>query len=257
MSHKSFAKIRVISITLFVGGLVSAAATYSWQRRDAVKLRPATGFTIVTRQTTTFTDPTIKKGPDQIEHVISIRYQKSDGTWKQITTYRNRIGATIKKDIGFGIPGRGVFQIDKARGVLNFLSPMPPREKTSFVPITDGHASPNFLRDDWVQGYATYVLRFTDDDGGGYVDMYFAPELDGQPLRKVTVFKGGVGIEEAIQIKLGDPDSRAFGSLPEWLVDYDRFKEKIQAMEEHGKPEIAESLRRQLQQQLLKQVQDQ
>jgi hypothetical protein len=257
MSEKSFAGFRVISISLFVVGLMSAAVAYSWQRRDAVKLRHAKGFTIVTRETTAFSDPTIQRGPEQIDHVITVRYQKSDGTWKQIRTYRNSGGSVVKKDIGLGIPGRGVFQIDRQRGVLHFISPMPARENTSYVPISDGRDSPNFLKDDSVQGYATYVLRFPDDDGSGYVDMYFSPELDGQAIRTVTVFKGGVSIAEAIQIKFGDPDDRAFGSLPNWMVDYDHFQEKIRAMEDNGKPEIAAALRRQLEQHLSKQVQDQ
>lgn len=257
MSHKSFARFKIISIAIFILGLVSAAAAYAWQRRDAIKLRPAKGFTIITRETTTLSDPTIPRGPKQIDHVITVRYQKSDGTWKQVRSYRNDSGTVLKKDIGFGIPGRGVFQIDKERGVLQFVSPMPPKEKTSYVPINDGHASPNFVRDDVVQGYVTYVLHFPDDDGGGYVDMYFAPELDGQPIRTVTVSRSGVSIAEAIEIKLGDPDDKVFGTLPKWMVNYDRFKEKIQAMEDTGKPEVAAGLRRQLEQQLLKQVQDQ
>jgi hypothetical protein len=258
MSQKFLVRFRMISIAVFIVGLLSAAVAYSLQLRGAVKLRHARGFTIVTRETTTFSDPTIKRGPEQIDHVIDVRYQKSDGTWKEVRTYRNATGSVVKKDIGFGIPGRGVFQIDRERGVLNFLSPMPPKEKTSYIPISDGHHSPNFLRDgELVQGYATYVLRFPDDDGGGYMDVYYAPELDGTPIRRVTVFKGGVGIAEAIQIKLGDPDDRAFSSLPKWLIDYDRFKEKIQAMEDSGKPEVAEALRRQLEQYLSQQAQDQ
>ena len=58
-------------------------------------------------------------------------------------------------------------------------------------------------------------------------------------------------------MKPGDPDEGVFGSLPKWLVNYDRFKEKIVAMEESGKHEAAEAMRHELDEQLARQVRDQ
>jgi hypothetical protein len=96
MSQRSLVRFRIISTAVFVVGLVSAAVTYSLQRQDSVKLRHARGFTIVTKETTTFSDPNIHHGPQQIDHVITVRYQKSDGTWKSIRTYRNASGSVVK-----------------------------------------------------------------------------------------------------------------------------------------------------------------
>jgi hypothetical protein len=112
------------------------------------------------------------------------------------------------------------------------------------------------LKDDWVQGYQTYVLRFLDQEGG-YTDMYCALELDGEPIRTVTVSPNGIFLEEAVQIKLGDPDDRVFGPLPNLLVNYDHFKSKIAAMEEAGKHDSAEAMQRELDEQIAKEIKDQ
>ena len=97
------------------------------------------------------------------------------------------------------------------------------------------------------------MLRFPDDDGG-YYEMYCAPELDGEPIRKVSASPGGVTIDEAVKITLGNPDDKAFGSLPNLLVSYDLFKSKIAVMEERGNHEAAEAMRRQLEEQIAKQI---
>jgi len=186
----------------------------------------------------------------KIAYKITVRYQRSDGSWRQIRKYYNGLGQIIKKDLGFAVPGRGVFRIDQERGVLDFLSSMPTKEKTSYVVITDGHDDPHFVRDDNVQGYATYVLRFSDKDG--YTDLYYAPQLDGEIIKEVHVSGNSVAINELIQITLGDPDDRVFASLPRLVVNYDHFKEKIAAMEEGGKHEAAEAMRRQLEEELAK-----
>ena len=254
MSHKSFARFRAISIAIFVIGAVSAGFAYSLHKRNGPQLRHRKGFTLKMESTWI---PVIPRQPGPLERVSakSIRYQRSDGTFKGVGVYYNASGIVVKKDIALGIPGQGVFSINNSHGPLNFLSSMPPKEKTSYVPITDGHNYPNFLRDDWVQGYQTYVLRFPDEEGG-YVEMYCAPELDGQELRTVSVSPGGVSIDEVVQITLGDPDDRVFGPLPNVLVNYDLFKRKIAVMEEAGKHDSAVAMQRELDEQIAKQAQE-
>ena len=250
MSERSFAKFKLISIAVFIFGLVSAALAFSFHQVNGKKVRHAKGFTLITRDTAMpFTwSP---DGPNIIKYSICVRYKKSDGPWKQVRKYYNSKDEVVKKDIGVGIPGQGVFKVDIANRVLEFLSSMPPVEKTSYVPINDGHDHPNFLKDDLVHGYQTYVLRFPDQDGG-YLDIYFAPELDDTPIREVSVSPLGTGITELIDIKMGDPDERVFSGLSKWLVSYDRFKWKIATMEEAGKHEAAESLRKELAEQIAK-----
>ena len=256
MSHKSFARFRAISIALFVIGVVSAGFAYSLHKRSGPQLRPRKGFTLRTRDTNMLFVPRLHPFPNEIAYAETIKYQRSDGTFKAVTIYHNANGKVVKKDITLGVPGQGVFKISNSQGPLEFLSAMPPKEKTSYVPIYDGHSHPNFLRDDWVQGYQTYVIRFPDDDGNGYSDMYYAPELDGQPIREVTVSIGGVSIVETVQITLGDPDDRVFGPLPNLLVDYDFFRSKIAIMEESGKRDTAEALQRELDEQIAKQAKE-
>ena len=126
---------------------------------------------------------------------------------------------------------------------------MPPKEQTSYVQITDGRDHPNFLKEEVVQGYATYVLRFLDEDGG-YVDLYRAPELNNRTIKMVKVSNSGVAVEEPVQIILSDPDEKIFEHLPNWHVRYGRFEEKIKAIEEGGQPETAKAMRQQMERQI-------
>jgi len=254
MSQKSFARLRLISIAIFVVGAVSAVVAYSLHKRSVPELRHRKGFTLRIRSTST--PNTLRKpGPKEITHANTTRYQRSDGTFKQVRTYYNAKNAAIKKDILFGIPGQGVFEISNPRGPLNFLSSMPPKETTSYVAANDGHTEPNFSRDDWVKGYETYVLHFPDPDGG-YTDMYCAAELDGAVVKTVSVSNGAVSIDEVVEITLGEPDERVFGPLPPALVNYDLFRSKIAAMEESGRHEAAEAMQRELEEQIAKQMKD-
>lgn len=255
MSHRSFARCRAISIAIFVIGAVSAGFAYSLRKANGPTLRQRKGFILTTKTTTT---PVIPRQslPREITHSNSIRYQRSDGTFKEVQTYYDSNDALVKKEILLGIPGQGVFKINNPQGPLQFLSSMPSREESSFVHIVDGHSHPNFVRDEWVKGQQTYVLRFPDQDGG-YFEMYCAVELDGEPLRRVTVSPGGVSIGELVEITRGDPDDKVFGPLPKLLVNYDLFKNKIAKTREAGNYEVAESMQRQMDEQVAKQMQEQ
>ncbi|HKY30312.1 MAG TPA: hypothetical protein VJM12_20440 [Pyrinomonadaceae bacterium] len=251
MSHKSFSRFRLISIAIFVAGVVSIGFAYSFRPGQGPAQRQRKGFTLRTKTTTAPTTPR-ETGPREGVSSQTIKYQKSDGTFKQVTTYYNADGAVVKKQIVLGIPGQGVFGINNPQGPLDFLSAMPPKEKSSYVTVDDGHRQPNFVRDDWVQGYKTYVLRFPDQDGG-YLELYCAPEFDGQPIKEVNVSAGSTSITELVQITLGDPDDRAFGRLPKTLISYDLFKQKIAAMEAIGKNDAAKAMQRELDEQIAKQ----
>lgn len=250
-------KVKLLSVALLVIGIVSVSVAYSFQRSNALKRRHAKGFTIVTKETVTMNDPRMQTEPRQADYVITVRYQKSDGTWKEVRTAYKVGDKVLREQISFGIPGRGVFQVDKDQGVLNFLSQMPPKEETSYVPITNGRDNKRYSRDDVVQGYKTYVLHYVIGEDGSYEDEHYAPDLDGYAIKSFKFAPYGSSVTEAIQITLGDPDESMFGSLPNWLVDYDRFKNKIQAVEDDGHHETAEAMRRQLEQELAKKIRDQ
>ena len=246
MSHRTFARFRVISITLFVLGLVSAAVAVS-TRQQTTRKRHAKGFTLVTKETIT---PTNGAGSRQMGYVITVRYRSSDGTWRQVRTYRDSNGKVLKREIGFGLPGSGVFRMDTRSRVLEFLSAMPPKDETSYVPIIDGHSDPHFVRDDTVQGYSTYVLRFSEQDGG-FTEIYYSPELDNTPIKRVTISPAGTSIMEPVSIVSAEPNESVF-VFPQWIVNFDHFKEKIRTMEESGNHEAAQALQRQLDEQLAK-----
>lgn len=251
MKYRFLERLPVLSLALFIAGIVSVTLAYSLTQTIKQNLRPAKGFTIVTKQTITMTDPKMQAEPQQADHVITVRYQKSDGAWKEVRTSYKTSGRIIREDISFGVPGRGVFQVDTTRKVLTFISQMPGKEVTSYVAETDGRDNPRFLKDEMVKGYKTYVLRYILSNGS-YEDEYYAPALDGYPIKTVAVAPYGSSITEMIQIAEGDPNDSVFTSLPDWPANYDLFKDKIQAMENEGKRETAEFMRRELERNIKK-----
>ena len=250
MSEKVFVRFKIISVAIFILGLVSVALALTIQQTDTPKMQPAKGFTLRSRSVVTLTVPR-QPGPKEIAYSEAVRYQKSDGTFREVRRYLNVDGKVLKKSILVGIPGQGVFSIDLPKGTLSFVSAMPSKDKTSVVRLTNGRDQPNFLKDDWVKGYSTYVLRFTDQEGG-YSDIYFSPDLNNQPLRRVDVSPHAVAVEEVFEIQLGDPDERAFATLPKWVVNYDLFKFKIAEMEKAGNHSAAAAMRRELDEQIKK-----
>jgi hypothetical protein len=249
--NKAFSRrIRFLSIALFVTGVVSAVIAYALPQKGP-KMRPAKGFTIVTKETIKLHDPKEQANPRQSDYVIRIRSQKSDGSFKEVRTAYKNDGKVIKEQITFGIPGDGVYQ-DLGKGELEFLSSMPSTEITSLVPIVDGHSDPRFVREEVVQGYNTYVLRYEVDKDGSYEEEYYAPELDNNAIRGVKVAPHGVSTTEMVQLTLGNPADDVFTSVPKKPVKYDAFKNKMKALEEDGKHEAVDAMHRDLERRLSK-----
>jgi len=243
-------RIRILSILLFVTGVVSAVIVYALPPKGP-KTRPAKGFTIVTKETIKLNDPKEQAKPQQADYVITVRSQKSDGTWKEVRTRYKNDGKVIREHTSFGIPGNGVYQ-DSGNGQLEFLSAMPSTDVTSFVPIVDSHSDPKFAREEVVQGYNTYVLHYEVDKDGSYEEEYYAPELDNYPIRSVKVAPHGVSTTEMVQLTFGNPANDVFTSVPKGTVKYDAFKNKMKALQDDGKHEAADAMRRDLDRQLSK-----
>jgi hypothetical protein len=244
MNNTLSRRFRVLSIALFLTGVVSAVIAYALPSKGP-KTRPAKGFTIVTKETIKLSDPKAQANPLQSDYVITVRNQKSDGTWKEVRTAYKNDGKVIREQTSFGIPGNGVFQ-DSGKGELEFLSAMPSTDVTSFVPIVDSHSDPRFVREEVVQGYNCYVLRYEVDKNGSYEEEYYAPELNNYPIRSVKVAPYGVSTTEMVQMTLGNPADEVFTSVPQKPVKYDAFKNKMKAMEDDGKHEAADAMRRDL-----------
>ncbi len=243
-------RIRILTIILFVTGVVSAVIAYALPPKEP-KTRPAKGFTIVTKETIKLNDPKAQANPQQSDYVITVRSQKSDGTWKEVRTAYKNDGKVIREHTSFGIPGNGVYK-DSGKGELEFLSAMPSTEVTSLVPIVDSHSDPRFVREEVVQGYNTYVLRYEVDKNGSYEEEYYAPELDNYPIRSVKVAPHGVSTTEMVQLTLGNPADDVFTSVPIGTVKYDAFKNKMKALKDDGKHAAADAMRRDLDRQLAK-----
>lgn len=249
--NKMFSRrIRFLSIALFVTGVVSVVIAYALPAKGP-KTKPANGFTIVTKETIKLNDPKAQANPMQTDYVFTVRSQKSDGTWKEVRTAYKNDGKMIKEQITFGIPGNGVFQ-DTGNGELEFLSAMPSKEVTSLVSVVDPHSDPKFVRDEVVQGYNTYVLRYEVDKNGSYEEEYYAPELDNYPIRSVKVAPHGVSNTEMVQLTLGNPSEDVFTSVRSGPVKYDAFKDKMKALEDDGHRDAADAMRRDLDRRLSK-----
>jgi len=246
-------RMQVLLIALFVTGVVSAVIAYALPPKGP-KTRPAKGFTIVTKETIKLNDPKAQANPRQSDYVITIRSQRSDGAWKEVRTSYKNDGKVIKEHTTIGIPGDGVYQ-DSGKGELEFLSAMPSAEVTSFVPIVDSHSDPKFVREEVVQGYNTYVLRYEVDKNGSYEEEFYAPDLDNYPIRSVKVAPHGVSTTDIVQLTWGNPADDVFTSAPKGTVKYDAFKNKMKALQDDGKPEAADAMRRDLDRQLAKRPQ--
>ena len=228
-----FKRMRLISVTIFVMGSITASLAYAidYTRRP-------NGFTMTSRQVHTPAD-----GAPVLVADIE-RYQKSDGSWRLTTTYYNPDGTIRKVDNGFGQLGRGVLQVNEKAMRLNFISPMSPRAHV--VSASDMRKDPNFVREDFVLGYKTFVSRQTEEEGT-YAEVYRAPALQGMPIKIIFSSEAGTTVIEPTQIALGEPSEVVFTAMPEYQVDYEGFENKIRALEASGKHETATQMRQELQ----------
>jgi hypothetical protein len=174
---------------------------------------------------------------------IKIRYQWSTGDWKQVTVYYNREGDVANTDTGFGVVGRGVFQVDKEKGALNFLSksggPIPPLSDQSL------RQDPDFVQEDVVLGFKTYVSRL-QQSGSTYTEIHRTPELGDVSIKTVFASQHGVEVIEPLAIYIREPNRYLIESLPDYPINYDSLQRKIEAAERHGQLDVAEQMRQQL-----------
>jgi len=251
MRHRFFSSFRAIAMVVLVGGIVSAGFAYVLRKPEPASVSRLKGFTMRSKSSGS---PPMDHKPFEKEIATSesVRYQRSDGTFKEVTKYFSYKGKLVKKDLLIGIPGQGVFALHDPKGPLVFLSSFPAN-----IPLTadpGGHSHRNFLRDDVVQGHPVYVLRFHEEDGTIF-DDYVAPDLDGQVLKTVSDSPGGCSVREVTELVEGDPDNSVFGPPPSLLVSYDLFKWKIAQAEEAGNHEVAEGMRQMLNEQISREMQ--
>ena len=231
-------RLGILSVAVFLVGAVTAGAAFSMKliRRG----KPAVGFTMVSKRTTT-----LGNGGAPYVSATIVRHQKSDGAWQETITYFGPDGSVTDEATTFGQPGRGVFQDDGKDGTLKFISSMPARP--SDIPVYDKRNDPNFVRTEKVMGWETEVLRFVDEvDSSAFTEVYYAPALQGLAIKDVSSAGRTTEVTEPVQILIGEPAESAFNAARDLPVSYDRFKEQIDALEAAGRREAAAAMREEL-----------
>ena len=232
-------KYRSLSLIVFFGGV--ASVTYAYFLSQSAAQYATTGFTLTSKMT--FRPSGLNTSQTTGSRV---RYQKSDGSFKQITTYWKTDGTLGRTITLVGILGRGVFEFTENADRMEFLSPMRSEiPMKSEAEIRDTHHH-NRLRDEVVQGYKTLVVRQPGGESpNSFTDLYHAYALQDFPIKTVNVTDAGVLTIEPTKIELGEPSENDL-ALPNLPVSYERFEQKIQIMEESGRRDTAETMRRQL-----------
>jgi hypothetical protein len=229
-------KFRVLSLVILVLGLATASLAV-WRLRT-----PPVGQGFILHSKMTFTPA--NGGQTEIRG-SRVRYQRSDGSFKQITNYVNPDGKPFRIDTLIGVLGRGVFEFTENDKTITFVSAMrsqiPPATETELRKIHH-HNAP---ADATVLGYKTLVVRLPGDRPDSYTDLYHAIDLQGFQIKTVSVSDAGTMIFEPTKIEASEPSAENF-DLPQLPISYERFEQKIKAMEESGQTDTAELMRQQL-----------
>lgn len=232
------AKHRTISLTVFFLGV--ATVTFAYFTSQPTANYVSTGFTLTSRMTF------IPAGSNTAQITGSrVRYQKSNGSFKQITTYLKADGTPDKTITLVGVLGRGVFEFADNAQNMEFISPMRaqiPIMSEAEIRNTHHH---NMLRDEVVLGHKTLVVRLPGETSKAFTELYHAFALQDFPIKTVNLTYAGVLTIEPTKIELGEPSQNDL-ALPNLRVSYERFEQKIEAMESSGRHDTAETMRQQL-----------
>jgi hypothetical protein len=152
-------------------------------------------------------------GSGPIVSATKVRYQKTDGSWKMVTTYpKGRV------DVGFGQMGRGVFHVDEKNQRLEYLSGLTARDITE----ASLRAMPGFVAEETILGFKTFHFHSTSEETGESLDSYLCPALQGYPVKVVSTSKNGAkNIYEVTQVTLGEPSF----TVPNYPVDMTRYEQ--------------------------------
>ena len=193
-------KYRSLSLIVFLLGVASVTYAYFISQSAA---QYASGFTLTSKMTLR------PSGSNTSQTTGSrVRYQKSDGSFKQITTYLKADGTPGKTITLVGVLGRGVFEFTDNAVRMEFLSPMRSEIPVkSEAEIKDIHHH-NRLRDEVVQGYKTLVVRLPGESPNSFTELYHAFALQDFPIKTVNVTDAGVLTIEPTKIELGEPSEK-------------------------------------------------
>jgi hypothetical protein len=227
LSHKlRFASLAVL-------GLGVVALILAYQSR-ATSQEGRQGFTLYSTMTT------IMEGGTPAITGTRIRYQRADGSFKQVTTYLAPDGTTTKTDILYGLPNRGVFLVEEKEKRIEFISSL--SEKSIVLSEEDLHSvHRNIVREENLLGYRVLVARVGDDSD--YTELYHAPSLMGFQIKTVSANPTSTLTIEPTKIVLGNPPASEIANVPRYPMSYLLFEEKIKTVEDRGSAEAAQKMR--------------
>lgn len=202
-----------LSVSVFLLGVLTFAIGYGIQSANTKTVNSVenlrAGVKVTYNQMRVSHDGSEKVLQNKIE-----RWQKADGSWKELITVFNREGAVIGSGTKYAVNGRGVFQVDEKNKQLHFLGARP--ETLPAFSENGYRKSSNFVGEGSVLGYKTLVERSSTSE------FHSAPDLQG--LRLKTIFFGSEDqpktVIEAVNIELREPTSEEFGKLPDYPVVY-------------------------------------
>ena len=227
LSHK----LRLASLCVLGLGVVALILAY---QSRATSQGGRQGFTLYSTMTT------IMQGGTPAITGTRIRYQRADGSFKQVTTYLAPDGKTSRTDILYGSPHRGVFLVDEGDKRIEFISSL--SEKSIALSEEDLHGSHrNIVGEETLMGYKVLVAR--DGDDTNYTELYHAPSLMGFQIKTVSVGPDSTLKIEPTKIVLGNPAASEIANVPHYPMSYILFEEKIQTMEERGSADAARQMR--------------
>lgn len=230
-------RITYLAIGVFVMGLASTAVGFYVRHRRHQSAQ-------VTPFSMTSTQRYFRVGQNKpVLRATIKRFQRGDGTWKEITTYYSESGSAEGSAVTVGITDRGVYKVSDEKHKLFFLSPK--YHSSHDVSADIMRQNGNFARDDVVLGYPVIVQRTPSGDETGYTEFYLAPSLGGTLLKQQVMHTdGSFSIIEAEEIKLAEPSDAEFGSLPDYPVDYAIYERMINDADRNGKSELASTMRK-------------
>lgn len=224
-------KLRFASLAVLGLGVVALILAY---QSRATSQEGRQGFTLYSTMTT------IMQDGSQAITGNRIRYQRADGSFKQVTNYLAPDGTVTKTDILFGSPNRGVFLVEERAKKIQFLSSL--SEKSIALSEKDLHSSHrNIVREETLMGYRVLVAR--DGDDSTYTELYHAPSLMGFQIKTVSVGPDSTLKIEPTKIVPGNPAASEIAKVPRYPMAYDLFEEKIKTVEERGGVEAAQQMR--------------
>ena len=103
--------------------------------------------------------------------------------------------------------------------------------------------SPQYTRTEKVLGFDAYVLRLELDGQGRYSEVYFAPEVDADPIKIVRVNgDGSKEVDEAVKVEFLSLPKEMFVT-PNLPIDFSLIERRIANAEESGNRAAAEQFK--------------